>query len=1018
MPDIQIKLTLFCIVLLSANTVCEYVLEDLIAMEDNQRAIHNIGDDSRDGVEHRQLIRTVRQKKTDNEVGEKQTSDKDKPKENNDDDEEKKTLAQQVADGKYGLIQTEIFSDKPERPGIISYEVNPEVPKDNVNNLGGLKAEEIWLAENHLLVLGGGGFGAEGRGKPVWPPIDNYVAPERQVKIPPNPKVPPPFPVQLRPGGPIEFLRGENGTGGPPPFPPFPGFFPPGNFSGIPPPFFPPPGNFSLGNGGAPGPYGGQLPPFPFPPQLPPGGSFNGSFIPPPPQFLPPPGGPGGFPPNQSLPFDEDDPSIYYPPPYDFVYPRDNSSHVPAGPLVPGIVLPPPPDFFAPLNEKPARQRRPPPAKPTPTKPPRPTKKPPEKYNYATPARGSTASKPTKRPSVQIITEEPQQHINEVTPFPHSLPPNAVVQGWLPIPAPRPFYITRPRGSKQPYNKELENTTPAVAIKERRPTSSQIYSDDGYYYEKPKSRPHTLPKENPSYNPTKLVNVDPAYNYNPNPIYITSTIPPPPQVPYQNTPQPQNGKALKTFYFYEEPHDISTTTVRPPVQANYYSTPVPQSGYYLPAQEQPRYVQNKYELPPLRASTRAPPVNYFYITEAPPRAAVTTSSRKPPIYEYSYTAPGYGTIDAPKVGTPTPLGISHASINNQIPDDGSYNYYDDYLDQTTPRTPVVSKHRYNQDNLNLVKNNLIYTTERPIYRAPSTKAPPRGYVYTTTQRPILSTTAAPYSADHQTQNPYYAFFTHHDAGLIDDITKKYFTIFGQKLNNPSTTPLTPTENSYETATRKPVVYNRVVTSTPPPQRLQEYYYSSQPPPAYYDYDYYDSVEQINRNNQGNIYSSKKSQYYDRSSPQSQSARPPSLEHDIDVNYKTQNLQIEADAEMIDPQKDVRIDPLRQRAEQLQLRPSPIGSSLISYSLPGNGGGHFYFLTPQSIQDEADANAYAAYSQQQQLGPLYYNKRNTQRQQRQQPVSSSSGNSQSSSSTRNSRRQNKQRQYNRQSAEAT
>ncbi|RZF41927.1 hypothetical protein LSTR_LSTR005695 [Laodelphax striatellus] len=1016
MPDIRIKLTLLCIVLLSANAVSEYVLEDLIAMEDNQRAIHNIGDDSRDGVfnaagEHRQLIRTVRQKKTDNEGGEKQTAEKEKPKE--DDDEEKKTLAQQVADGKYGLIQTEIFSDKPERPGIISYEINPEVPKDNVNNYGGLKAEEIWLAENHLLVLGGGGFGEgggrdEGRKKPVWPPIDNYVAPERQVKIPPNPKVPPPFPVQLRDGGPIEFLRGENGTGGPPPFPPFPGagFFPPGNFSGVPPPFFPPPGNFSPGNG-APGPYG-QLPPppFPFPPP-----SLNGSFIPPPPPFLP-----GG---KQSVPFDEDDPSIYYPPPYDFVYPRDNSSIVPAGPLVPGIVLPPPPDFFAPLNDKPALRQRP---KATPTKaPPRPTKKPAsEKYNYATPARGSTASKPTKRPSVQIITEEPQQHINEVTPFPHSLPANAVVQGWLPIPAPRPFYITRPR---KPYTKNVhqqENTTPPpVVIKERRPTSSQIYSDDGYYYDKPKSRP----KENVNYTPTKLVNVDHAYNpppvYN-NPIYITSTIPPP-QVPYQNQPQTQNGKALKTFYFYEEPHDISTTTIRPPVQANYYSTPVPQSNYYLPVQEQPRYVQNKYELPPLRAniqtSTRAPPVNYFYITEAPPRA-VTTSSRRPPVYEYSYTAPGYGTIDAPKVGTPTPLGISHASVNNQIPEDGSYNYYDDYLDHTTPRTPVSSKHqnRYNQDNLNIVKNNLIYTTERPVYRAPSqTKSPPRGYVYSTTQRPVLSTTAAPYSADLQTQNPYYAFFTHHDAGLIDDITKKYFTIFGQKLNNQGTTPLTPTENSYESVTRKPVKYNRVVTSTPPP-RIQEYYYSSPSPqnvPAYYDYEYYDSEERINSNNQG-INSAQKAQYYDRSSPQSQTPRPPTLEHDTDVNYNTQNLQIDADAEMIDPQKDPRVDPLRQRAEQLQLR-NPIGSSLISYSLPGNGGGHFYFLTPQSIQDQEDANAYAAYSQQQQLGPLYYNKRNTQRQQ---PISSSSSNSQSSSSTRNNQRQNKRRQYNRQNVEAT
>lgn len=70
-------------------------------------------------------------------------------------DEEKKTLSQQVADGKYGLIQKELFSKPAKKPGVISYGSNPEVPKDNINNLGGLQKNEIWLADNHLLVLKG-----------------------------------------------------------------------------------------------------------------------------------------------------------------------------------------------------------------------------------------------------------------------------------------------------------------------------------------------------------------------------------------------------------------------------------------------------------------------------------------------------------------------------------------------------------------------------------------------------------------------------------------------------------------------------------------------------------------------------------------------------------------------------------------------------------------------------------------------------------------------------------------------
>lgn len=198
--------------------------------------------------------------------------------------DDEKTLAQQIFEGKYGLIHKELFNDVPSRPGIVSYNINPEVPKDNINNLGGLDPDEIWLAENHLLILRGGNFSDK---KVKWSYIDNYIAPLRQVKIPENPKIPPPFPVQLEDNGPIDFVTVNGST-------------------------------------------------------------WNPMFPPPFPSILGPP---------LNTTFDEDDQSLFYPPKYDFVYAQENSTRVPPGPLVPGIVLPPPPNFFGPL-ERPEKARK------------------------------------------------------------------------------------------------------------------------------------------------------------------------------------------------------------------------------------------------------------------------------------------------------------------------------------------------------------------------------------------------------------------------------------------------------------------------------------------------------------------------------------------------------------------------------------------------------------------------------------------------------------------------------------
>uniref|UniRef100_A0A182QEM1 Uncharacterized protein n=1 Tax=Anopheles farauti TaxID=69004 RepID=A0A182QEM1_9DIPT len=273
-----------------------------------------------------------------------------------------KTLADQVAEGKYGLIHRELFQRKPQRLGVLNYRRNEEVPLDDERNYGGLRPDEIWLAEDHLLVLKGGSIsygsnrsGADGGNAGVWQPIDDYRAPDRQVQIPANPAVPPPFPVQLRENGPIEFIRGRQV----PAFNPFTNesaflftnkAFPviraediggqnilagpaAHNATGqhhtglqYPPPVNPPPvsDNRTYSN-----PFL-KLPPVPL-------GSLDelrnrtGLYpVPPPP---PPPG-------------DEDDPSLYYPPPYTFEYRGNYTNPVPPGPLVPGIILPPPPNFF------------------------------------------------------------------------------------------------------------------------------------------------------------------------------------------------------------------------------------------------------------------------------------------------------------------------------------------------------------------------------------------------------------------------------------------------------------------------------------------------------------------------------------------------------------------------------------------------------------------------------------------------------------------------------------------------
>lgn len=268
-------------------------------------------------------------------------------------EESKKTLADQVNEGKYGLIHTELFKNPLKRPGVLSYKSNSEVPKDDANNYGGLEDDEIWLSEDHLLVLNGGAVNKISS-KEKWKPIDDYVAPKRQVKLPANPKVPPPFPVQLADDAPLQFI-GNNKL---PIYNPFTNqtvfLFSNERVPDI------ETGNFVKKNISA---WKGEentsskFNGYQYPPPAPlplgePNQTFSNPFLNLPP--LPPLGVPlptGSLDEKNSTDDDDEDTSLYYPPPYSFEYKSNYSSLVSPGPLVPGIILPPPPNFFAPLEE-------------------------------------------------------------------------------------------------------------------------------------------------------------------------------------------------------------------------------------------------------------------------------------------------------------------------------------------------------------------------------------------------------------------------------------------------------------------------------------------------------------------------------------------------------------------------------------------------------------------------------------------------------------------------------------------
>lgn len=948
------------------------------------------------------------------------------------DDDEKKSLSQQVKEGKYGLIQDEISPKEPKRPGIISYLKNPEVPRDNVENLGGLDEEEIWLSENHVLVLKGGhlsehdeeqqGGGGGGNKDPKWPPIDNYEAPRRQVKIPRWPKVPPPFPVQLSDNEPVSII-GLNGTLidaskailTDSPFPIYPD------------PSYAPARNLTKDSDGsaekrAKSNVDADNPVFH---SLPPGAVF-----------VPPPSS------NQSD-YDDEDQSIYYPPPYSFVYKQDNTTVVPPGPLVPGIILPPPPDFFSALDEKTSKTKYP--KRPSSSTTPAPTKSrnaylPPArkfaKYDkvqeYETTTSRTTTSLPLLRTSfksnsINVINETNESssgnNNNNNEPLTNTSEEKVIeflVTTLAPVAKPTTLesaelYTIKPLISNQVVETStrykgggvesgksrlplldyfVPSTTPAPSYKsvaveaagrDRTPSQASYY----FYEESGDNTAGTTP---------------PAAIY-----YRTTT-----ETPFFKFDKERKNKHKEQQYYSVEMIPSQQTSKDYNVKLLDALMKEPKIYQYAEGNGQQQQQQQKQEAKSTRtqgqrvlsepaiyyeAISVRPKINlHSYFTTPTPDASFYQSQEKKgnkpkPIYQYSFEAADYAKLGQ----RPYYKHLTSHQVVKQQPSSGHQVQYTDYQD-------IQSTDQYND-----------YESSEPksIHRYQGAKAykSAKPIIYgTTTLRPVLL------SHETGTQNPQHAYYTQQDEKLLDDVTKEYFTIFGKKLAGrvavQSTTPLygktsAVTEipikiNAYDYDVRQQYKTPKVRVHygdqvhrpyslkddtlvnykhpLPPINPESEFISVGKPnraplqhvPPSPFNnqgpvqFQSYRQQEQQQQPNQGFVpmrnYAPAPQAAPIQQQPRPQGGflpyvrpseedrrpvyhRPVSLAQDIAVNYRDPRPPINPDAELIGQHVG--------QPENHADKPS----AYFAYRLPGDGG-HFYFLTPQTIsQRRAEQSGY-------------------------------------------------------------
>ncbi|KAF3427971.1 hypothetical protein E2986_03828 [Frieseomelitta varia] len=926
-----------------------------------------------------------------------------------DEDDEKKTLSQQVKEGKYGLIQNEIYgSQEPKRPGIISYLGNPEVPKDTIDNLGGLDEDEIWLAENHVLVLRGGKFpGHEtsqgsGDSTQTWPPIDDYKAPRRQVKIPSKPKVPPPFPVQLAEGGPIQII-GTNGTkeigNGTVDYRKEPlltkGLLPDdGPLLAV------------IANGTILTPESSRnasseeenssvrnkddksdiLPPGSFPPFY--------HAIPPGAVFVPPP--------SNHSDYDEDDQSIYYPPPYSFQYQQDNATAVPPGPLVPGIILPPPPDFFSALEEKKTTTKkyakRP---ETTPVPRPRPTYLPPRKLTtkqHKSPTTESDLSRATKLGPSVTVTSGITKTYGRATYKNLTSKSSLAATGKPPSVRTIPYTevtTSLPDKSTTLDNPDFYNIGPL--------TENQVTSQENAHKQKDQAwsglvTSKTIPIV--AYYATSTqstlerpVEVTPAS--------IKSII---------TTSNPERSPSQASYYFYEESHEPPLRATTPNPSSIYYKTTTESPFYETVTQPRAEEKKKQYysvETVPSRQTSKDYSIKFIgspVKNSGPVRYSDSTVTQSSSKYE-SGSARTQGQRMLPDHA---PLYYQAISVRPVVP---VQSYYTTSKPQTYYRQEAKSKPIYQysfeateyskQQQTNVfneyqnVKDDGRYSNHRYDYEnesMPRKRVRPQPYK---NQQPIYPSTTA-HTAISTTDNPQHSYYTQQDEKFLDDVTKEYFTIFGKKIPHkgiPSTTPIYSKSNSITERpdynvnayvesynTPEPPVYKTPNVKVHYGDQSQRPYslkddilvnYRQPLPPINPDSEFITVVDPsqqqppdyriANREDQPlapiRAYPSQplanprnggpptnyvpvveSSEELDEAYPQ----LPISLEDDIKVNYRDPRPTINPDAEFIDPIPVHENHPEKPKA-------------YFAYRLPGDGG-HFYFLTPQAITQRPDQTA--------------------------------------------------------------
>lgn len=848
-------------------------------------------------------------------------------------DEDKKTLSQQVADGKYGLIQKELFINPVQRPGVISYESNSEVPKDNLNNLGGLNKSEIWLAENHLLVLKGGVFpvyeALPEYSKPVWPPIDDYAAPRRPVKLSKHPKVPPPFPVQLTDDGPLQilgtnFTRTLNDTFFPPPYaiPSLEGYEP---GSG---PFFPP--QSSHPSNSTPGETPFATPPFYLP--IPENNKSEGGL---PPQFpfpingaLPPffeslpPGSAILPPPNITDQFDEDDLSIYYPPPYSFYYPKDNTTEVPPGPLVPGIVLPPPPNFFG-------------------------------LYQKSTP-----------KPETRKTTPRPVIHTTTRPKVIATLPTREKLRPVYHKPA-TPEYTTKKQSHQSHRNKTVNVTILKPIQTTKKPP--QVYVYDNTISNKPFEEygppPSTGRQQKISISTTRIPLRAYFSTSSEADINLVTRLPAKQSYTTKNSLQKPKQKQSMQFYYYDDAPVTNSISTPYPIEQQTQTVNITKEFYSNTNQD-----SRKYSNPIVRVE----PQYYFvpskqYITQRPRNRVVSQTPsnnfrshliqiqkqiqafQRPSTKQYQQNI----FIGNQEQNVPTPKPVYQYSfevanykqqherlqIPSSVPQRNNYQSIPKYTVQIEPAIEITT-----------TEKPLYQNTPPPEYYQP---IPPQKYytsnvpTYNYQEQQKYSSAITPQPiAQHSftvTPNPLYQnYYTKQDEQLFDDITKKYFTTFGKKLRSTTPIPIINTPANYN---QGQIIYSSRVQGNQP--------HLVPPPPDLRGDILINYVKQRPAQNLASEFIQIPTQ---QNYPQVRKQVPQYIQP-----YQTQTFsQNRENYRQKIPQNNANVQSIQ--ALSLPAR-STIAEgkpgSFISYELPGDDGAHFYFLTPQ-LSQQNDRNSVAYY----------------------------------------------------------